>query len=43
MAENAAVAEKKAFTTSLSEWSNTMTGLISKRMLLPIKECKSRN
>ena len=28
MAENTAVAEKKAFTTSLSEWSNTMTGLI---------------
>ena len=28
MAENTAVAEKKAFTTSLSEWSNAMTGLI---------------
>lgn len=28
MAENTAVAEKKAFTTSLSEWSNTITGLI---------------
>lgn len=28
MAENKAVAEKKAFTTSLSEWSNTITGLI---------------
>lgn len=28
MAENTAVAEKRAFTTSLSEWSNTMTGLI---------------
>lgn len=28
MAENTSVAEKKAFTTSLSEWSNTMTGLI---------------
>ena len=28
MAENTAVAEKKTFTTSLSEWSNTMTGLI---------------
>lgn len=28
MTENTAVAEKKAFTTSLSEWSNTMTGLI---------------
>lgn len=28
MAENTAVTEKKAFTTSLSEWSNTMTGLI---------------
>lgn len=27
MAENTAVAEKKAFTTSLSEWSNTITGL----------------
>lgn len=28
MAENTAVAEKKTFTTSLSEWSNTITGLI---------------
>mgnify|MGYP004645220871 FL=1 len=28
MAENTQVAEKKAFTTSLSEWSNAMTGLI---------------
>ena len=28
MAENTAVAEKKAFTTSLSEWSNAITGLI---------------
>ena len=28
MEENTAVAEKKAFTTSLSEWSNTITGLI---------------
>lgn len=28
MAETTAVAEKKAFTTSLSEWSNAMTGLI---------------
>lgn len=28
MAENTTVAEKKAFTTSLSEWSNAMTGLI---------------
>lgn len=28
MAENTSVAEKKAFTTSLSEWSNTITGLI---------------
>lgn len=28
MAENTQIAEKKAFTTSLSEWSNTMTGLI---------------
>lgn len=28
MAENTAVVEKKAFTTSLSEWSNAMTGLI---------------
>ena len=28
MAENTAVAEKKAFTTSLSEWSNAMTRLI---------------
>lgn len=28
MEENTQVAEKKAFTTSLSEWSNTMTGLI---------------
>lgn len=28
MSETTAVAEKKAFTTSLSEWSNAMTGLI---------------
>lgn len=28
MAENTQIAEKKAFTTSLSEWSNAMTGLI---------------
>lgn len=28
MAENTQVAEKKEFTTSLSEWSNAMTGLI---------------
>ena len=28
MEENTEVAEKKAFTTSLSEWSNTITGLI---------------
>ena len=28
MAENKQIAEKKAFTTSLSEWSNAMTGLI---------------
>lgn len=28
MAENTAVAEKKAFTTSLSEWSKAITGLI---------------
>ena len=28
MAETTAVAEKKAFTTSLSEWSNAITGLI---------------
>lgn len=28
MAENTAVAEKKAFTTSLSEWSNAIIGLI---------------
>ena len=28
MEENTQVAEKKAFTTSLSEWSNAMTGLI---------------
>lgn len=28
MAETTAVAEKKAFTTSLSEWSNAMTGLV---------------
>lgn len=28
MAENTSVSDKKAFTTSLSEWSNTMTGLI---------------
>lgn len=28
MAENTAIAEKKAFTTSLSEWNNTITGLI---------------
>lgn len=28
MAENTQIAEKKAFSTSLSEWSNAMTGLI---------------
>lgn len=28
MAETTAVAEKKTFTTSLSEWSNAMTGLV---------------
>ena len=28
MAENTQIAEKKAFTTSLSEWSNAITGLI---------------
>ena len=28
MEENTQIAEKKAFTTSLSEWSNAMTGLI---------------
>ena len=30
MAENNAVAEKKAFTTSLSEWSNTITNLVAR-------------
>lgn len=28
MAENTAVAEKKEFTTSLSQWTNTVTGLV---------------
>lgn len=30
MAENTQVAEKKEYTTSLSQWSNTITGLISR-------------
>ena len=30
MAENTQIAEKKAFTTSLSEWSNEITGLIAR-------------